>query len=132
MAGKWDDWLRVLARAGKNAGYLLPAVRGKAWNELVEIEGDWTGATLAGAIRSEPDAGSVLATFTVSGPTVSAGYSVWEVSLASGAGANSTGALPLDGDADGVEDFPAAFYLTPAGGEQELLFGGVFSVAGLV
>lgn len=131
MAGQWDAWLRDLRTAGKYAE-VGRATRGLAWAEIVEIEGDWTGAIMTGGVRVAPDASSYEAQFSVSGPTISGDYSVFELSLAAGSGANSTGALPEDADADGVEEFPYAIHLQPSGGDEELLCGGVLHVLGIV
>lgn len=137
MTTTFDTWLATLARAGKYVppDGLTPATRGLAWSAPIELAGDWTGATLTGFIRSAPDAADPpMATFTVSALTYDAGddVTVWTVSLASGSGTDSTGSLASDSDGDGVEALPCAFYLTPAGGDNELLFGTAFTVTGKV
>lgn len=132
MAWRWDDWLRELAAAGKSAGKLACATRGLAWTEIVEIEGDWTGSTAECTVRASPDAPTALATLTVTGPTPSGDYTVFEISLAAGTGAGSTGILPADDDETGEESFPIMFRLTPLGGVQETLWGGRLPVVGFV
>jgi hypothetical protein len=129
----FDEWLRQLALARKGPLRLPAATRGLAWSEPIRLSGDWTGATLAGAIRIGPDAtGAALATFAMTGPVVAGGHSTWTPSLAAGTGANSTGILPGDDDADGVVELPFSFLITPAGGAQQLLVGGVFPLLGKV
>lgn len=123
----FDDWLgamRLLATTPT-----LTAMRGSAFAELIEIDGDWTGSTLQGAIRLTPDAPDpTLADFVITGPTVTDGVSAWSVSLASA----TTTALPADSDLDGKAEFPCAFHLTPSGGTNEPLFGGTFLLIGKV
>lgn len=126
---QFQPWLAALRSAGQLADPIPPATRGLKWEEPIEIEGDWTGAALEGSLRASPD-GSVLATFSLSGPVVADGVSTWIASLAAGSGSNSTGALPADADADGVERFACMFRLTPSGGDKDLLFGGMFTVLG--
>ena len=132
MTTTFDDWLRALAAGGKGPISLTGAMRGLAWSAPVELAGDWTGAVLTGAMRSMPDAASVLADFTVSGPVVAGGTSTWTIGLAAGSGAGSTGALPADGDGDGVVYLPFTLILTPSGLDAELLLGGTFTLIGEV
>lgn len=133
---QWAEWLRALRAArrgpvGESDGW-PSATRGLAWSAPVAIAGDWTGASLEGTISSSPDAESPLATFSVSGPVVADGWSTWTLSLAAGTGADSTGALPADVDQDGVVRLPFMVRITPDGGDQQLLFGGLFTVVGAV
>lgn len=136
MAGLWDDWLSTLRTAQKGPVTIATegfpaATRGLAWATTVEIAGDWTDATLEGSIRESPDAVTELATFAVSAPSVADGYTTFTASLASGSGANSTGVLPSDSDLNGVVELPMMFRLTPAGGDEDTLFGGLFTVLGI-
>lgn len=134
MAGQYDDWLRELAAGGKTElpGKIALATRGMYWSDIVEIEGEWTGSTLEGTVRSSPDAPTALVTFAVEGPTIADGYTVFVISLAAGTGANSTGILPADSDENGEESFPFMLRFTPLGGEEELLVGGLLPVVGFV
>lgn len=139
MSTTFDDWLKQLAAAGKGGTSLSttdlpPATRGLAWSLPILLQGDWTGATIAAAIRAAPDAASALATVTVSSASYSSstGFTTWTASLASGTGANSTGVLPADTDGNGVETFPISFLITPSGGAQSLFFGGAFTLLGKV
>lgn len=133
MSTTFDDWLRHLGVARKGPLRLPAATRGLAWSEPIRLSGDWTGATLAGAIRMAPDAsGAALASFTITGPVVAGGYSTFTASLAAGTGANSTGILPGDDDLDGAVELPFSFLITPSGGAQQLLVGGVFPLLGKV
>lgn len=136
MATTFDTWLHTLQAGGKGGASvsLKLATRGLAWEDVIEISGDWSDATIEGSIRAAPDAASALATVTVSAGTYDAGDDVttFDVSLASGTGSNSTGILPSDSDGDGVEYLPIAFYMTPSGGSKELLFGAAFPLTGKV
>lgn len=128
----FDDWLRGLAAAQKGPVDLPAATRGMAWSVPVELDGDWTGSTLAGDIRMAPDAAMAEATYSITGPVVADGVSTFTVTLASGTGADSTGSIPADTDRDGVVKLPTAFRVTPSGGTEELLFGGTFTLLGYV
>lgn len=137
MATAFDGWLRQLSAAGKGGSALSltdipPATRGLAWSMPVRFAGDWSAGTIAGTIRAAPDAATALATisFTAGSYDSGTGFTTWTASLASGTSADSTGVLPADTDGDGIEVFPMAIYLTPSGGSQELLFGGIFTLLG--
>lgn len=136
MATTFDTWLQTLQAGGKGGASvsLKLATRGLSWEDVIEISGDWSDATIAGSIRAAPDAASALATVTVGSGSYDAGDDVttFDVSLASGTGSNSTGILPSDSDGDGVEYLPIAFYMTLAPASQELLFGAAFPLTGKV
>jgi hypothetical protein len=139
MQTAFDDWLQQLAAAGKGGASLTDsevptATRGLAFTYPIVMAGDWTGGTIAASIRATPDAATALVTLTVSSASYDSvtGYTTWTASLASGTGANSTGALPADTDGDGVETFPISFLFTPSGGTQSLLFGAPFILLGKV
>jgi hypothetical protein len=139
MSNPFDTWLQELAAANKGgssitSGIIPPAVRGDKWQTVLELPGDWSTATIAGVIRNTPDAGSALATMTVTGGTYDSGTNTtrFTASLAAGSGTNSTGGLPSDDDGNGVVRFPAAFTITPSGGTAELLFGFAFVLLGKV
>lgn len=126
---QWMDWLRQLATAGKGPVPISDVVRGQAWQWGVNLDADFTGASLAGYVRAAPDAsGDPLATFTVSGPVVANGMTRFTVSLSAAA----TAALPADGDGDGVEAWPYMLFLTPSGGTAELLIGGLMTLIGRI
>lgn len=139
MRTTFDTWLQALAAAEKGGASLsddeIPtATRGEAFTYPIVMEGNWTGGTIAAAIRATPDAASALATLTVSAASYDsvAGMTSWTASLAAGTGANSTGSLPADTDGDGIEAFPISFFLTPSGGTRGLLFGAPFILLGKV
>lgn len=126
---QWSDWLGQLAAAGKGPVPISDVVRGRAWQWGVNLDADFTGASLAGDVRAAPDAtGDPLATFTVTGPVVEGGVTRFTVSLNAGA----TAALPADGDGNGVEAWPYMLFLTPSGGTEELLIGGLLTMMGNV
>ncbi len=123
---QWDDWLASLRSAGMLADLsTAPATRGLKWEEPIEIDGDWTGASLEGSVSASPDGGT-LATFTITGPVVASGVSTFTASLS----AAGTSALPTDTDANGKTELPCMFRLTPSGGDKDTLFGGIFIVVG--
>lgn len=134
MATQFDVWLREQARTEKGGVVLAAASRGRKYTLPINLPASYQGATLAGRVRAAPDAtGDPLATFAVSSPVVAAGVATFTCTLAEGSGADSTGALPADGDLDGVEYFPVEFELTPDGeDEAELLFAGLLPVSGSI
>jgi hypothetical protein len=139
MKTDFDEWLAILAAGKKGGPDLCPgiipaAVRGDPWTCPLELPGDFSGATITGAVRSTPDAASVLANMTVSSGTYSsaANTTLFTATLASGTGSNSTGSLPADTDGNGIVALPAAFTITPSGGSAELLMGFAFIVQGKV
>lgn len=131
MSSQWDAWKATLAAQQKGPLDLVPATRGQFYRQPISFSpGDFTTATLTGSVRSSPDSTTPLATFTIGTPTFADGKTTWIVSLAEGSGANSTGALPVDGDGNGVESFPYDFLLKFSGGKAERLFGGLLPVSG--
>lgn len=124
----FDEWLRGLGAAQKGPVTLPAASRGRVWNTSIALPGDWTGATLRGEIRLDPDASPALVAFTVSGPSVGGGESLFSLSLTDA----QTSSLPSDSDGDGIEYFPFDLLLTPSGGDEELLFGGTFTLLGRI
>lgn len=136
MATTFDTWLAACHAAGKGgARWIWTATRGLAYTGVVDMDGDWTGATMAAYVRQQPDAaGDPLVEFTVTGPVVAtvdgAPRSVFTFTLASGTGANSTGILPADDDGDGVVDLPLFVTITPSASSEQLYAGGIMRVIG--
>ena len=130
MGTTFNEWLNQLGRAGKGPLSLPPAIRGEAWSCPVELEGDWTGSSLTGAVRIAPDAPSVVVNFTISGPVFDNDVTSFILSL----DGNQTDSpvIPSDVDADGVTQLPFLLRLTPSGGIEEPLLGGSFTVLGNV
>jgi hypothetical protein len=128
---RFATWLKRLAQMKK--GPFLPggASRGRPWSAGLVIPGDWSSATFRGEVRSQPDAGTILATFAFTAPSFDGEKTTVTMSLASGTGANSTGILPSDNNFDGVEYFPFDV-LVDFGGTEDLFFGGVLPVAGRI
>jgi hypothetical protein len=128
MQTAFDEWLAALRLANKGPIVLKAATRALAWTDTdFSLVGDWSGAAIEGGIAVTPGAAEI-ATFTVSALVYDsvADKTSWSLSLASGTGANSTGALPADEDGDGVTYLPFALRLTPSGGAKDLMVGGVF------
>lgn len=136
MATTFDTWLAACAAAGKGgARWIWTATRALTFTAVLDLEGDWTGAVMDAYVRRQPDAaGAKLVDFTVTGPVVTTVddvvTSAFTFTLASGSGANSTGALDADDDGDGVVDLPLFVTLTPSGGNAELFAGGIMRVIG--
>jgi hypothetical protein len=99
-----------------------------AVNHTISYPGNMTTATLEAAVKASPDAAAELATFTIGTPSFADGKTTWSLSL-TGA---QTGALPADGDGDGVEFFIYDILFTPSGGTAERIAGGLFPVSGFV
>ncbi|MGB7407144.1 MAG: hypothetical protein WA908_01445 [Pontixanthobacter sp.] len=129
-----QTWLRELQLARKGGVRLQPAAtRGRPWNARIVLAGDWSGASMRGCLRLTPDAaGAVLANFNVSPPELEGDFTAFVLSLDGGNGSNSTGRLPADQDADGVEEFAFDILLTPQNGTEDLLFGGILPVIGRI
>lgn len=121
MNTPFTEWLNLLAQAGKGPVTLPVAVRGQAYSQPISVPGDYTGGTLIGSVRAAPDSDTALAVFTIGTPAFSDGRTLWTVTLSTA----QTGALPVDGDGDGVERFPYDFLLN-----GERLFGGLLPLSG--
>lgn len=130
MTTQWNIWKNTLSAQQKGPHDLTPATRGQFYQVPIIAAGDLTAATLTGSVRSSPDSTSTLAVFSVAAPTFADGKTTWVASLAEGSGANSTGSLPVDGDGNGVEQFPYDFLLKFPGEKAERLFGGLLPVSG--
>jgi hypothetical protein len=103
-------------------------VRGLPITHTVTYPGNVTTATLEGAVKASPDATAELATFTVGSPSFADGVTTWSVSLTG----VQNGALPADGDGDGLETFVYDFVLTLSGASPRRVFGGLFPLSGFV
>jgi len=125
MATQYADWLLSL---GKLRADLPPCVRGLAVSHTLTYPGNVTTATLAGSVKSAPDATSELAVFTIGTPVFADGVTTWAFSL-SGA---QTLALPADVDGNGTEAFVYDLLLTLSGGGAQRIAGGLFPVSGFV
>jgi hypothetical protein len=132
MATQYQTWLQSLGALRADLGTDGRQVRGLAVSHTLNYPGDVTDATLEGAVKASPDATSELATFTIGTPVFSGGVTTWTFSLAEGSGANSTGALPADGDGDGLAYFIYDLVLTLAGGSAQRVCGGLFVISGFV
>lgn len=119
----FEEWLRKLGSSALLVDPIPPAFRGLKWQQPIEIEGDYTGATLEGSVSLEPGS-AVLATFSMSGPTVAAGVSTWTASLSE----VQTSALTADSDRDFIVQLAAMFRLTPSGGNEAVLMAGTLFV----
>lgn len=124
----FDDWLRWLKSAQKGP-VTLYASRGRVFAATVTINADYTGASMRGEVRLGPDAAGIPeATFTVSAPAVVSGVTTFDVTMTAAA----VDGLPAATAGDGLAQFAFDLLLTPSGGDEELLFGGTFSVGGRI
>ena len=132
MNAPFEEWLDACTAAARGGRDLVwNAARGLAFSGAAVLDGDWTGAEMAGTLRAMPDSGGALGSFTVTGPVVTGTTSTFIFTLAAGTGANSTGALPADVTGEGVAELALLLLLTPAGGTQDLFMGGTFRVLGV-
>lgn len=120
-----EDWLSTLKAMGKGP-LAMYAARHAPFRKPVALQADYTGAALIGQVRSYPDAGTILVSFTVTGPTVVAGTTTFILSLTEA----QIEALPSAPAGDGSVTLVYDLLLTPSGGTKELLFGGNFIVTG--
>lgn len=125
MQTQFDTWLKTL---GALRADLPPAVRGLAVTHTLSYPGNVATATLAGSVKSAPDSTSELAAFTIGTPVFADGVTTWVISLSG----TQTGALPADGDADGVALFVYDLLLSLSGGTAQRIAGGLFPVSGFV
>ncbi|WP_288413869.1 hypothetical protein [uncultured Novosphingobium sp.] len=133
MQTQFDEWLRQLAAAEKGPVPFKNMTRGRLWRQDIYLPGDWSGATMRAQIRLYPDApGDPLVTCNVFGPDLVGDTTKFQLQLGAGSAGNATGALPADGSGEGVAQFAIDVLLTPAGGVEDLLFGGVVTVLGRV
>lgn len=135
MNTHFDAWLRECAAAGKGGPDLVwRPTRGTAFSQSLLLQGNWTGATMRAQIEVQPDSPNALATFAVSGPSVTTvdgqTFTRFTFSLAAGSGGNSTGILPADADGDGLVSLALLIWLTPAGGVEDFFAGGIVTVLG--
>lgn len=128
---RFATWLKRLA--AMRAGPLIAqgASRGRPWRLNISIPGDWSSAAFRGQVRAQPDAPTILASFSFTSPVFADGQTTFTMSLAGGVGANSTGSLPADNDFDGEEFFPFDVLINYGSGD-ELFFGGLLPVAGRI
>lgn len=125
----FDDWLQQLAAAGRGPVVFKTCSRGRVFEYLFSLEGDWTGATIASEVRLYPDAGgAALATFNCTGPVVAGGASVFTMALT----AIETAALPAAPTGEGFIELAVDVLITPSGGDEQLLFGGTLPVIGRI
>jgi hypothetical protein len=129
IPSQFAGWLAAL---GPLRADLPPAVRGLRVEHTLTYPGNVTTASLQGAVKAAPDATAELATFTVGTPVFAGGVTTWTFSLAAGSSANSTGALPADGDGDGLAVFVFDLLLTLSGGSAQRIAAGLFPVSGFV
>jgi len=128
MASTFEAWLRQLA-AARQGPVAMQIDRGVAFRTRLVVGAPLSGAVLAGSLRLAPDAGgAVLASFTCGAAEIDGDYTGFAVTLTS----VQTAALPADTDGDALVELAFDFLLTPSGGTQKRLFGGVATVAGKV
>jgi hypothetical protein len=119
----YADLLRLIAEGQSNTKVRIkPAVRGQDYGPFtIRIQGDFTTATLVGAINGRPNDSAPICTFTIGSPTFSDGVTTFEYSLA---GAD-TALFPAT--QSGADEFLFDFLL-----DNVALFGGVLPVRGFI
>jgi hypothetical protein len=129
MATQYTTWLNTLGSVRADMP-VSEQVRGLPVSHVITFPGNVTTATLAGAVKSSPDATAELATFTIGTPAFNSGTGLtsWTVSLS----ASQTLGLPADSDGDGVETFVYDFLLTLSGGPPRRIMAGLFPLSGFV
>lgn len=132
MKTTFDDWLRQLAATGRaNPARSVTIDRGLPFTWPLALAGDWSSATLASSLRSDPDAGGApVASLSASAGSYdeNAGLTTFELSLTAG----ETNALPADDDGDALVMLALDVLITPAGSAQQRLFAIKAIVAGKV
>lgn len=130
MNTPFDPWLAQLAVAGKGP-HEFTIDRGQPFYQTWAVQGDWTGAVAACALRLTPDAPTALAALTVTNLGYSAGFTSFSLELSATDTADPA-KLPADADGDWLVPLAFDFVIKPAGGRSKRLFGGVAIVAGKV
>lgn len=128
-ATTFDTWLAALAAAGKR-GNDINIDRGLPFKWEFALRGDWTGATVASALRVQPDAGTPVETFTGANEGYDAETDLTLFSLTMPA--VDTAALPADQTGEAVTRLAWDVLFTPSGGTQMRLFGAIANVTGEV
>lgn len=128
MATTFDPWLRACLAAGQGGPeFLWPHTRGTADSWTLQLEGDWTGATMAGRLRISPDAaGDPVASFAVAPPAVVSIDGETFTNFAFSLSAGTT--FPADNNGDALVELALTTWLTPAGGAETFFAGGVFEL----
>lgn len=123
---QFPEWLSLLAQASHGPLILPACVRAREYRPVLEIEGDWRSATMAGQVKSAPNAATALATFGFGTGTlfVEAGGTYTRFANF-GLTATATGALPAL--PEGVDAF---LFDIVANGQR--LVGGLLPVSGFV
>lgn len=128
MKTTFEPWLDHMDRAGKGGRALVQrGERGRTVRIVVNLDGDWTGATLRGEVRISPDAiGDPIAPIIFSPPVVVGGVSTFVGTIASAT------VFPAPAPGEEVAAFPFDLLFKPAGEEEALLIGSALEIAGRV
>ena len=131
MTTTFEVWQRELAAAGNLVPDGIRIDRALAYNWEFALEGDWTGATAASALRVQPDAGSPLPqTFTITNDGYDAVNAITLFTMTMSA--TDTAALPADPSGEAVVRLAWDVLLTPDGEDEFRLMGGIATVIGEV
>jgi hypothetical protein len=130
MQTQWTEWLAAERAAGRSGVVLneRPIVRGKAYELVLPIPGDLTGATFAASLHVSPGASAIsgvsfdtdLAAFDAE-----AGTTTLTLSLAA---TETDTELPADGNLDGLAEVIFKLDFTPSGGDQSRALGLVIPI----
>lgn len=130
MQTQWKQWLAAERAAGRTGAVLNehPIVRGKAYELVIPIPGDHTGAAFSAALSVGPDAElAPLATFTASLAAYDASAGTTTLTLSLPASVTDT-ELPPDSDFDGLAEVVFKLDYTPPGGAPSRAMGLVIPV----
>jgi hypothetical protein len=130
----WDDWLRKLSADGKGGLGLrgqpqMRAIdRGLPYEYVFAIGADLSADIFEASIKAAPDAETSLADFVITVGSYADGVTPITLELTD----VETAALPVDADADGLEEMVFDILWTPSGGTKQRLMGGIIQVSGEV
>lgn len=125
MTDPFPKWRAQLARDGVLQD--LPAItRGLANTIVFTLTGDFSSSTFACAVAASPDADTALASYTCSAGAFASGVTPITLTIA----ADAQGAIPVDGDSDGIETLVYDLLCTPSGGEPYRMAAGYQPISG--
>src|SRR5690606_29289646 len=103
--------------------------RGLAYEYTLAIGADLSADAFEASLRASPDAaGATLADFTITVGSYADSVTPITLELTE----EETAALPIDGNADGLETMVFDILWTPSGGTEQRLMGGIIQVSGKV
>jgi hypothetical protein len=119
----YANLLRLIAEGQSNTNVRLrPAVRGQAYGPFsINLEGDFTTATIKGAVNGRPNDSTPICTFTIGSPILVNNVTTFAYSLTD----TDTALFPIT--QGGADEFLFDFLL-----DDVALFGGILPVRGFI